>query len=99
MHTFHTLLCHVIRLEMSFSSSSAQELKVCVTSCRRRPPVVAQALVGGDAEADKELCVRAMGAIYSAHAGAVGVLSALCRVRTFDFAGITPQEYVTCSCC
>ena len=32
--------------------------------------------MGGDAEADKELCVRAMGAIYSVHAAAVGVLTA-----------------------
>ncbi len=32
-----------------------------------------QALVGGDPEADKELCARAMGAVYSAHAATIGV--------------------------
>lgn len=30
------------------------------------------ALVKGDAEADRELCARAMGAVYSMHAGTIG---------------------------
>ena len=53
---------------------------VCNTLCQLSAPVLAQALVSGDAAADKELCVRAMGAIYSAHAGVVGVLYELLRV-------------------
>ncbi len=36
--------------------------------------VLCQALVRGDAEADKELCARAMGAVYSAHAATIGAL-------------------------
>ena len=39
--------------------------------------VLHQALVRGDAEADKELCARAMGAVYSAHAAAIGALPLL----------------------
>ena len=50
--------------------------------------VLHQALVRGDAEADKELCARAMGAVYSAHAAAIGALPpavapcAACCVKT-----------------
>ena len=50
--------------------------------------VLRQALVRGDAEADKELCARAMGAVYSAHAAAIGALPShrlvCCSVRQTD---------------
>jgi hypothetical protein len=59
--------------------------------------MLAQALVDGSAEADRELCARAMGALYSAHAGAVGVLPACARVCPFAIASFTIQEPTMCT--
>jgi len=43
-----------------------------VTAVNRSSSGQLTALVKGNAEADRDLCARAMGAVYSAHAGAIG---------------------------
>jgi len=69
-HIFEALYSHFLRLADSPAPTSGASWKPAPAP---ESPALA-AFVGGDPQADRLLCVRAMSAIYDHHAGAVGGL-------------------------
>ena len=60
---FHALYCHFLRLA---------DVGLRLGDAAAGQPSALAAFIGGDAEGDRQLCVRAMAAVYHEHAAAVG---------------------------